>query len=424
MSLKGLTADSLILGGLRESLLFRLAGGRVELISLCLVLLLFPLVPVPLTVALILGGALIFWGKGRLRPAQLWRLPLFKQIAVFWGILLLYSLTSVVPRQSLMVAALQAVFILFCFMCLQEAEENPGAVRALLACFLAAVALEAGIGLYQNFVSVPQVDPSWVDAQEFPDILVRVFGTMDNPNILAQFLVPGIVLGLAVFLRERKPLARLLSLLVMGLAAACLYYTWSRGGELALVGAVGIFLACYNWRLFLTAVLLGLLALNLKPGLISGRLQSITNLQDTSISYRFIIWEIALRIIRDFWFSGVGVGTAAFQFVYDRFYTIYGVVAYHTHDFFLQLLVEIGVFGFLIFLWLIGSFFWHGLRNARRLPGGPRRALPLAGLAAMCGYLAQGLTEQPWYSFKMVLLFWFLIAVTAASWREGQKIAC
>jgi len=415
MTPNSLVSDSLVISGIKDGLLYRLVAGRAEFLSLCLVVFLMPLIPVPLSALLILAAGLIFLLKGRLSLRRIIGLPLFKQVLVFWLILLLYSVFSVVPVQSLQVTALYGIFILFYFMCQIEVRDE-AKLRILVAVFLASVAVQSLIGIYQNFVSVPLVDPSWVDAKEFPEIMVRVFGTLDNPNILAQYLTPGILLATGLFLEEKRPGLRLLYLVMVGLAAYSLYFTWSRGGILALGVALAVFLALYDRRLFLAAVFLGILAITWMPGLITNRLSSITNLQDSSIAYRFIIWTIAFRIIKDFWFSGVGVGTAAFRWIYDRFYTIYGVVAMHTHDFYLELLVEIGVFGFIIFLWLILSYFVKGLKSAFGMEKGPAKTIAIASLAGMAGYLVQGITEQPWYNFKMVFLFWFLIALS----RQGD----
>ncbi|MGB9791724.1 MAG: glycosyltransferase [Thermacetogeniaceae bacterium] len=410
MSVRSLMADSLIASWIRESFLYRLVAERAEALFLCLVVFLAPLIPVPASALLILLAACVFLVRGRLSLRRIIALPLLKWVAAFWFIIFLCSLFSVVPVRSLEVTILYGVFILFYLMCRIEAVDEAG-LRLLVASYLGAVVVQSLIGLYQNYISVPLVDPSWVDVKEFPEIMVRVFGTLDNPNILAQYLVPGIVMAAALFLEERRPWARLLSLAAFGLASCCLYFTWSRGGILALLGALALFLLLYNRRLFMLALLLAILAAAYRPGLIAARFASVANLQDTSIAYRFIIWEIAWRIIKDFWFCGVGVGTDAFRWVYDRFYTVYGVVAMHTHDFYIELIVEIGVFGFILFLLMLGAHLAHGLRSALRMQPGVARAVAMASLAGLAGYLVQGITEQPWYNFRMAFLFWFLLSL-------------
>ena len=97
------------------------------------------------------------------------------------------------------------------------------------------------------------------------------------------------------------------------------------------------------------------------------RLTSVLNLsQDSSMVYRFQIWQTAWQMIKDFWFSGVGRGSAAFQLVYNKYYVVYGMRAYHTHNLYIELLVEYGVFGTLIFLWLLCSYLGYALKRIAR----------------------------------------------------------
>jgi putative inorganic carbon (HCO3(-)) transporter len=396
------------LSGVRGNPLYKLIAGRVGFLSLCLIVILVPLVPVNVTAVLILAAGLLFLARGKLTGIT--ALPLFKQIVVFWLVLVLCSLFSLVRLQSLEVTLLYGVFILFYFMCLLEVRHSHS-LYLLVGVFLASVAGQAGVGLYQHFISKPLFAGAG---------LVRVFGTLDNPNILSQYLVPGIIFGIGLCLQERRFYLRFLYLLFVVASIASLSYTLSRGGELALLVVISFFLAIYNWRWFMIAALLGIIGVTLKPSLISSRLASITDFSDTSISTRFVVWAIALEIIRDFWFSGVGVGTAAFQAIYSRYNSLYGFVAMHAHNFFLELLVEIGVFGTLIFLWFLLSYFVRGLRSLGQMPWGINKTIALASISAMVGYLVQGLTDTPWYNFRMVFLFWFLMAITMAATRLGR----
>ncbi len=172
-----------------------------------------------------------------------------------------------------------------------------------------------------------------------------------------------------------------------GIAGASLVYTWTRMGWLSLGVAIAVFLLFYDWRLLLLAATAVVVAVVLRPDLLSHRLTSVLNLsQDSSMFYRFQIWQVAAHIIRDFWFSGVGPGSAAFQLVYNKFYAVYGMRAYHTHNLYIELLVEYGVFGTLIFLWLLGSYFRLRPEADCRAPG----ACGGGGFARMAGH------GEPW----------------------------
>lgn len=411
------TAGSKIISCIKESLLYRITANRAEIFALGLITLLVPFIPVSLSALLIAATVLLFSARGRFRGVP--GLPLFKQSAVFWLLLVFLSIFSVVPRQSLAVSLLYGLFILFYLMCLIELQDERK-IHFLVLTFLASATLEALYGLYQHFISRPPVDPGWIDAKSFPEITVRVMGTLDNPNILAHYLVPAIILGLGLLMQRQKISLRLILGVQSALLALCLLFTWSRGGWLAFLTALLVFCLFYDRRiLLLGALLLGILFWY-QPDLILSRLTSATNLQDTSANYRFMVWKAALAMFRDFWFSGVGPGTAAFSKLYSQFYGISGFYAYHAHSFYLEMLVEIGLFGVAVFAWLMFSFFGFSLRNAFKMPAGMPRTVALAALAGMAGYLVHGLTENSWYNFKLVFLFWFLMALAVSAARVGK----
>jgi O-antigen ligase len=431
-----LCSESALVAVFRGSLLYRLTVGRAEFLALCLVTLLMPFIPVTASAVLIVAAGLLFlarrrWDAPGWRTASGWgdilRLPLLKQMLVFLAVMLLLSVFSVTRRESLQITVLFGIYMAFYLMCLAELKDERK-IYVLTAIFLISVALEACFGLYQNFITMPPVDPSWIDSTAFPNITVRVFGTLDNPNILAQYLVPGIVLGLALALRKGRLSTRVLFLGMAGVAGASLVYTWTRMGWLSLAVAIAVFLLFYDWRLLLLAATAAVVAVVLRPDLLSQRLTSVLNLsRDSSMFYRFQIWQAASYMIRDFWFSGVGPGSAAFQLVYNKYYAVYGMTAYHTHNLYIELLVEYGVFGTLIFLWLLCSFIGYALKRIawqpRRAPGAGSRFAWMAGAAAMAGmasYLFMGITEDCWFNFKLVFLFWFLISVTVAAVRLSE----
>ncbi len=108
--------------------------------------------------------------------------------------------------------------------------------------------------------------------------------------------------------------------------------------------------------------------------------------------------------------------------VYNKYYVVYGMRAYHTHNLYIELLVEYGVFGTLIFLWLLCSYLGYALKRIARggaagTTTGFARMTTVATVAGMASYLFMGLTEDCWFDFKLVFLFWFLIAMTVASAR-------
>lgn len=413
-----LTASSGIIAVIKESLLFRYIKGKEEILALCLIILAMPFAPVPLSVLLILATGFLFLVNGRLHGIT--RLPLFKQVLVFWLLLVFYSGFSVVPRQSLIVTLIFGVFIFFYFMCLLELNTSRKVYLAAVT-YLTSVTLESLLGLYQNFISRPVLDPGWIDVKAFPTIIVRVFGTLDNPNIMAQYLVPAIILGAGLFAGIPRLRARSIFGIQIILIAFCLLFTYSRGGWLSLAVTALVFCFFYERRLLAVAALLFLAIFWLQPDVIINRLASVSNLQETSVISRFIVWQTAWSMFRDFWFSGVGPGTAAFREIYNQFYALSGFYPNHAHNFYIEMLAEIGLFGTCIFFWFLLSYFYYSVKNILTAPKNLEKIISVASLAGIFGYLGHGLTESSWYNFKLVFLFWFLIVLTMSSIRLNQK---
>jgi O-antigen ligase len=94
---------------------------------------------------------------------------------------------------------------------------------------------------------------------------------------------------------------------------------------------------------------------------------SVQNLsRDYDIQYRFQNWRDSTRLIRDFPLFGVGL--EAFSSIFPTYKTS-GLQYYYLYleNDYLQLLCEMGILGFVVFLWFIASLFlrvgWRYSKN-------------------------------------------------------------
>lgn len=97
--------------------------------------------------------------------------------------------------------------------------------------------------------------------------------------------------------------------------------------------------------------------------------------------------------------------------IYPKYALAGANFALHSHNLFLQLWVELGICGIVAFLALILAFVRQCFALAVYQQ---RRGLSATVCLALCGgtlgYLFQGLTDNVWYNYKMVLIFWIILA--------------
>jgi hypothetical protein len=291
-------------------------------------------------------------------------------------------------------------------------EPSDRALRIVAGALAAGAVLACVVGLFQ-YIRGTETPGSWIDATVFESVKTRVYSTFDNPNVFAEYLSFALPLALALALGGGRASFLLLLPCILAMSA-CLLLTYSRGGWAA--GAVGVaaVLAAKDRRLTALALVAVLLVAPALPQSIRSRAVTAITLADSSARYRLTIWKSALRMAADYWPSGIGPGPTPFSQVYPA-YEIAGTPAAHTHNLYLQVLVEMGLPGLLSFLWLLGCFASETLRGIR--PG----SLVPAGLAgAIFGQMVHGWIDNIWYSPKIVFIFWATLGLALAACRKRR----
>ena len=159
--------------------------------------------------------------------------------------------------------------------------------------------------------------------------------------------------------------------------------------------------------------------LQLVPSAVSERFVSIGNLAETSISYRISAWYGVFDLLKKTWWSGIGVGTAAFEAAYPSV-ALAGVEAIqHAHSLYLQLLTELGVPGLLLFLLIVFLLAQNCFEYLLRVKNQQERVLVIAGLAATAAMLVMGITDHIFYSYRIFLAFWTTVALVCSAVKCG-----
>ena len=309
------------------------------------------------------------------------------------------------------VVAVYLLFIAFYF-----AVKNTINTRQKFFALLSLVAISglfvAAFGIWQRLTGNFVMTQAWLDEGFFGETMVRIYSTLENPNVLGKYLIFIVLIAFGMIYYFKENLNKTAAAGILATAAVCLILTQSRGAWLGVIFALGIFALLRDRRL----VALGLIGLAAAPFFIPPevltRFLSIGDLADTSTNFRLSIWLASLDMIRVFWPIGIGPGTENFISIYNL-YAFSAAHALHSHNLYLQLIIDFGIAGLVTFLLIMGGF----LKGLFMTINAADKAMATAAAilaAAMLGYLLQGFTDNVFYNFRVLGFFWLIVAMGAA----------
>ncbi|MHC1695074.1 MAG: O-antigen ligase family protein [Eubacteriales bacterium] len=335
---------------------------------------------------------------------------------LFFALTVLGSGVVSVSPGSLKPSLLMLCFICGYFVVVNLIRSSDIIRRSVVSIVLSSFAVSL-YGIYQKVAGLDQT--TWTDTSMFEEMAGRVVSTLENPNVLGEYLILTIPLSL-VCLVLAKGIWKPAMAVVSGVQLLCLVFTLSRGAWIGFIIGLVVLLYIYNSRV-LAVYAAGLLCVPLLPAVlpesIIKRFTSIGDLADSSTSYRVSIWQAALDMLGDLWRSGIGLGSQAFGAVYPE-YSLAGIEsAPHSHNLFLQISIESGLIGLLLFLALVLLLLQLTLSY---ISSAPDKGLRLAAGACICsiiGVLVQGMTDYIWYNYRVFFMFWIIAALCVAICR-------
>lgn len=367
-----------------------------------------PLAPTTALLGLILLTAISFFIRLLRDKSIKLRVTILDYFVVMFGLVLFYSfITSYTPGSSMLALMIHMAFIIFYFILVNTVKTRQQ-LYALAALLVLSTTVTSLYGLYQ-LKTVGATSEAWVDTTLFEDIKARVGSTFENPNVLGEYLVLIIPVAIAMLWGQKGWISKLATLGLTALMLGCLVYTYSRGAYVGLMLALAMF-AVLRDRRFVILGVIGLMMLPfLLPASVINRFASIGNLNDTSSFYRISVWLGSLRLARDYWLSGIGLGLEPFKLVYPK-YSLNAAYAHHSHNIYMQLLIESGIAGLLMFFAIIAVYYKTMLAGFYKTKDRFISTFMIAIASGMAGYLAQGMVENIWYNNRVLLTFWVMLA--------------
>ena len=337
--------------------------------------------------------------------------PINRYILLYAAVYMAGTLFSVNLDSSLKPGLLTVAFILFSVVLL-NAVVSRRQLDILLAAVVLAGAAVSAYGILQYIFRWGYQSAAWVDSDMFSSIQFRVPSTLDNPNMLGQYLILAIPVGGAGLLARRDWPGRVWYFLCCAVMCLCMILTFSRGAWLGLLFAGAAFVLLLNPRLILLAPFVMAALWFVLPDTITARFASIGNMSDASTSYRVYIWMGTLAMLKNYWLCGIGPGAEAFNRVYPA-YSYSGIVAPHSHNLFLQIVCDAGIAALAVFLILIFVYLRMMCAALSREKDRTARLYQIAFTSGVCGFLVQAMTDYSFYNYRVLFLFWAYLAMGA-----------
>jgi O-antigen ligase len=266
-----------------------------------------------------------------------------------------------------------------------------------------------------------EADASLTDLELNKDMPGRVFSTLGNPNNFAEFLVLFIPFALAFALNREKGKKRNAALCGMLVPLAAILLTYSRSGWIALAIAAVIFVFLYDKRLVPVLIVLVLAAIPIMPRHILDRILTIGNMKDSSSSYRVDIWTGCARMLKDYWYTGVGLGTGGFAEIYPAYAVGTSGVAPHSHMHFMEMLVELGAAGFISYVAMTFTIIKRSFVASSKRVSEKTRNVAVAAAAAMTGIVMIGCFEYCWFYPRVMFAFFVCAGIAMAAVRLAKN---
>jgi putative inorganic carbon (HCO3(-)) transporter len=401
-------------------------------IGLAMVMVLFALAPYVSTtlIGVLMLAAAAFWVLLTLTDeAGVGMTPLHIMVVVYWGVMVLATAVSPVKGAALSgLIKLTLNMLLFLLMARVMRRER---ARSLLILAYVLTSLPVSIvGLRQKFFGAEAL-ATWTDANSTLADATRVYSFLGNPNLLAGYLIPAVVFSAAAVFVWPRWVPKGLALLATLVNTLCLIYTLSRGGWIGFVVAGFVMLALLVnywsiwfppfWKRWALPIMLGgaaaflVVAVASVDALRERALSMFVGREDSSNNFRINVWAAVLEMIRDRPILGIGPGNEAFNAVYPL-YQRPRYTALSAYSVFLEITVEAGIIGLLVFLWLLVVAYSQGWRAIQYLRETQHRQgyWLIAAIAAQVGMLSHGLVDTVWYRPQISTLWWLTMAIIAS----------
>ena len=306
-----------------------------------------------------------------------------------------------------------AVFVIFSVF-INQIRSWEDLSKVVIALVFAALMVSI-YGILQKHVIGVSVNLSQTDISISQELSGRVYSTLGNPNILGEFYLLVLPLVCGLFLVHDSKIVKALAAMTLLLSLYVLLATGSRSAWGSFAFAMAVFIALYKPRLLPIFLMMGLISFFFMPQTIQMRVMSIFNKNDSSLGYRRMIYEAASLMKGDYqWVGGVGLGGDIFQKVFESYKVKELTTVAHSHNLYLQLAIEAGMFSVIFLLSYVAKIVLKALLSFAQNKSdkeGKIKILQIACIASLAGFFLMSFVDYTWFYFRIVVLFFAVVGI-------------
>jgi O-antigen ligase len=256
----------------------------------------------------------------------------------------------------------------------------------------------------------------WLDFSHYADDLRDKSGNTFNylgPNETAGFLAEFTLFLIGLLIMQKKKLWKFLLAGIIAFNFYCVLYYFSRGAYVAVLGGLLFLGLVKEWKIILILVVLLIGWRMVLPGSVVERIEMTESDKglDASSESRIDMWSTALGTIKSNPFTGIGFGNTRYLGIASG----RGNVRNSLHDGYLSVLVEQGVMGLAIILYIFWSGIKRGWRLFKRTDDRDIEGLGLGFAAMITASLIGNLFGTHWFYFDVMGYFWIIFALVMRS---------
>ncbi|MCK9602805.1 MAG: O-antigen ligase family protein [Candidatus Omnitrophica bacterium] len=296
------------------------------------------------------------------------------------------------------------------FVITQDTLRSAKRIRNSLIILLVIAAVVGIDGLFQRFIGVDFLRHKKIISLWGETMLhgIGITGPFQHYNSFGTYLMFNLSLLLVLLISIKDKIYKISLFMLFVLLQACFILTFSRGSWLGFL--CGVFLLLLLYRKVNKLVLIFTIYIILIIFFPGSKGRSM--LVDAD---RFTVWKGAFGMIKDHPFLGMGLGTFMDYF---QEYVSKDMYLRYTHNCYLQIWAESGIFALVSFILFCGSVMYKGIKAFKN---NNSNFVLLGFICAFFGFLVQIFFDSQLYSLQLSALFWFIAGFIMALARLREN---